>query len=358
MLRWRWIFLFASWTLLAGCGDPPTTGGTPSAFFTPAEAAEQLQAVENDIVSIGNGLLEGVLNEAYVGLPLGYGDTVGLPYVQLVPVPGVLLLLQEAFDAPRRAPTGTFAFDDATGAWAYDPVPAAQLVVRWTSETTPPQAMELTVAWSGAQALTIPGGEAVDAPTRAVVRLTRSGATIADLTIDQSWRQTTCGRIAEAASLRISGTAGNAAAGVTFRDLGMTSPADGRWVVSGGADLRSGSLTLALDVSLDAEAALQRSPSDCYPETFEAGTAAVAVDLAGPGRTVALRFDAAGAPAAGGGVDVELRAGRFVVGSRRVEFAGTIPGDAADPAALVLLTFANGEGSTLRQFLERFGLFD
>jgi hypothetical protein len=60
----------------------------------------------------------------------------------------------------------------------------------------------------------------------------------------------------------------------------------------------------------------------------------------------------------GGGVDGELRAGRFVVGSRRVEFAGTVPGDAPDPAALVLLTFAGGEASTLRQFLERFGLFD
>jgi len=345
--------LFTVLAVVGACAGP----GEELAFLTPSEAGDHVLAIAEDMSSIADGAMASGLAEA-LWFP---GD----PGVFPAPTPGFIMLMRDDPDGPPRLATGTFTWNEVAVDWDYDPSPATGLVLRWTpSEPGPPPMpsnaglpYELAFAWSGAVPVTLPTGEVVSGPTGSVIQLTAHDLVVVDLTLDQAWRQTDCGLLAEARSMRLDGSLMGVDAGpvATIRDLGVTSPFDGRWLVTGGVTAYAGALTMSLDVDLAFDVTFERSPT-CWPllETVSAIDASVEADLASPGRNVELAFGATAEPNPQGyGIDLVVRAGRFVVGSKRVTFEGAIPAD-AEPT--LLLTFAGGEKLTLEEFISEYVL--
>lgn len=340
-----------------GCGGPPADGGNGgvSGYMTPAEAAEHVQALENDAVAIGNGLIDGVLGNLLAGIPSLADGNASLPLLELAPVWGLAPRMQRPGETFWRVPVGIWTHDATTGQWGYEPGPTGAMSVRWVAQTGAATANELLLTWMMTTTITLPGGETWAAPTSAAVEVFEGTRKIVDLTLSQTWRPTVCGAH-EASRLAIAGTAGDGAAGVTFRDLAIAATATG-WALTGGADLRAGSLTVAVDLDTTVTGSVVRDATDCALADLDLEGFGVGASVVTPARNARLTGQV-GLTEVSGGMQVQVTTGRFTVGNRRVDFAGTVPPDTQNPAAAIAMTFAGGEVLTLQQFVDQFGLFD
>jgi hypothetical protein len=261
-----------------------------------------------------------------------------------------------AGDTAWQLAVGTWEYDETTSSWGYDAGPADALRVLWRAQTEAATLNEVRMTWTSTTTIALPGGATISGPATATVVVHEGSRKVADLALIQEWRATDCGPH-EAQRFAVAGTAGDGAAGVTFRALSLTSPSDGTWALVGGVDLRSGSLTVAVDFDTTMTGALSRDPDTCAfvgldVEGFDIGLAVVS-----PVRDARLagNVDLTNVT---GGMQIQVSAGRFTVGNRRVDIGGVVPPGASDPTATIALTFAEGEVLTLRQFLDTFGLFD
>lgn len=343
--------------LALGCGGPPADDGNGvlAGRMTPAEAAEHLQALENDALALANGLVNGTLGNLVAGLPSLSDVDASVPLLDLAPVAGVAPRMQLPGQTSWTLAVGTWVHDELTGRWSYEAGPTDALRVRWRAQTDAATQNELSLTWTSVTSITLPDGTTLSVPVAASLVAHEGTRKVVDLTIAQSWRPTICG-VHEAHRVAVSGTAGDGAAGVTLRSLALAAEED-TWSITGGVDLRSGSLTVAVDVNSTVSATIERDLEDCTITGFAVQAIDLGLSVASPVRTAGLTGRAQFVEVTGG-VEVRISAGRFTVGTRRVDIGGIVPPGIDDPATVIALTFAEGEVLTLRQFLDRYSLFD
>jgi hypothetical protein len=355
------LVLSALSALLMSCGTPPSGEpgpGNDSIYMTEQEAAERVQAIKNDVVAVANGFMDGVLAEAAVGVPT-VTDLDSVPILSTPVFTGFYVLMTMPGAHTPVLATGTFQYDATSASWSYDPVPSTALVVNWTSMATAAQVMELRIDWTGLTDVVLPGGSTLSVPSGAAVVLDRDATSIIDVDVMQSWRPCAGGPIAEPTLIQMSGVLGDGAARATLRDLRYDASGLEDATLTGGIDVRSGSLELSFDVDLSVEVDHDRG-SDCWPTTWRAASLMGGLTLSGPGPTAQLSAVVEAALSADEtGMDLSVRNGRFIVDGKRVDFVATVPHDTmADPASLVFLTFADGVVDTLIGFVDRFSLLE
>lgn len=360
-MKVRWMpYVAIALVSLWGCGGPPADGGGDddgvAGYMTPVEAAEHVESLWNDAVAIGNGLINGVLGTLMTTVPDLYAVDASLPNLDLAPVLGLAPRMRLPGETTWRLAVGDWIHDEMTGQWRYEPGADDVLHVRWRALSDAATDNSLSVTWAATTTITLADGSFLSAPTAAEIVAHEGSRQIVDLTLTQGWRMTACGAH-EAQRIAIAGSAGDGASGVTFRDLTVASVSDDTWSLTGGADLRSGSLTVAVDLDTTVSATLQREETDCTITGAAIDEIDVGLSVATPVRDASLtgRVDLV---EVSGGVQVQVSAGRFAVGNRRVDIGGVVPPGTQDPATTIALTFAEGAVSTLRQFLDQFGLLD
>ncbi|MBW6456200.1 MAG: hypothetical protein K0A98_09970 [Trueperaceae bacterium] len=360
-MRVRWMpYVLIALVSLWGCGGPPADGGGDddgvAGYMTPVEAAEHLESLGNDAVAIGNGLINGALGTLMRTVPDPYAVDESLPYLGLAPVLGLAPRMRLPGETTWSLAVGNWSHDEMTGRWRYESGAADVLNVRWRALSDAATENSLSVTWAATTTITLADGSSLSAPTVAEVVAHEGSRQIVDLTLTQDWRATSCGAH-EAQRIAIAGSAGDGAAGVTFRDLAVAWSSDDTWALTGGADLRSGSLTVAVDVDTTVSGTLMREETDCTITGAAIDEIDVGLSVTTPVRDASLTGKVALVEVSGG-VQVQVSAGRFTVGNRRVDIGGVVPPGTEDPTTTIALTFAEGEVSTLRQFLDRFGLLD
>ena len=322
--------------------------GPVLSYLTPRQAADEIEAIGNDFVSIGNGLLNGVLGNALAGVAYGSTDGPVLSYPPLA----LGILQTDDWGAPPRLAAGTFTFDPDVDMWRYAAEPADRLILRWTARTdsTLEPEMELDVHWIATVPVDDFVGNTYQLPTSARIVLKQDGTEITNMMIAQTLRTTTCGRVAEAASFRIDGTAGNAAAGVTVEDLAFELRADDTATLKGDILARSGSLAVGLGLDLRAHLGLERDPQTCQPSLtgFDGGVATVRLDR--PMKDVEVSFTAGAWQESS--ATVTLSAGRVVIGTGRFDFGGVVSFGEDD--SVPQLTFANDETMPITDFVQNY----
>jgi hypothetical protein len=356
----RPITVFAAFVLVivgvAACSGPTRSVVPADEYLTAEEAAVEIRAIRNDLVAVGEGLASGVLGRAF---EMPFGDWDGPLFVGM-PSLAVGLLHADDWDAPPRLATGTYDFDPDTETWTYEATPSDGLVVRWAADDVAGTTTELAIDWTHGGSPTVEvtdwDGSTFQLPTRARLLVTHGTTTVVDMALEQALRTTSCGTIAEATLLRLNGTAGNAAAGVTVTNLTLQAATDTRYTLTGGVAATSGSLTLGLDLDLAATISLSRDPTTCFPELDALDAASVKVKLERPTKDVDVTFELDSATGASGAT-FTLRAGRVLIGTGRFDVGGTFDGTSEFDEAL-RLTFANAQVLTLRGFIETFDLLD
>lgn len=357
--------------VLSACGGDPAAGdGSPTtldpldptlAYLTDVEAAERVQALKNDGVSIANGFADGALNAAVQGLPYSM-DPSGIPNLEVVvaPVPH-LVFWNEDFTASTLA-TGTFEYDETTLNWTYTAQPTNELIARWRSESTGAPTMELRVVWGSLVSVAYPEGTgdglSAQVPTGWSAVLRRNDVAIADLDAAFAFRSCDGVRMAEPTRLALTGFVGDGAARADVHELVLEAVGEDRVQLSADLDLQSGSLQLGVDASLTADFTMERDAA-CWPTQPEAIELVGELRVAGPGPLVLVRGDVTATYVAElGSFDLVLRDGRFLAGEKRVDLVATIAADEPDPASRVFLTFAGGVVRDVVDFVNTFGLAD
>lgn len=367
----RALLALAAALVLSACGGAPTGGdGQPTtldpldpnlAYLTDVEAAERVQALKNDGVSIANGFADGALNAAAQGLPYSVDPSV-IPNLAIasMPVPH-LVFWNEDYTATTLA-TGTFEYDETTLNWTYSAQPPDGLIARWRSESTGAPRMELRVAWGSVVSVAYPEDAGIAMPTQVPTGwsavLLRNDVAIADL--DAAFAFRTCGsvRMAEPTRLALTGFVGDGAARADVHELVLEAVGDDRVRLNADLDLRSGSLQLGVDASLTADFTMERDAA-CWPTQPEAIELTGELRVAGPGPLVLVRGDVTATYVAElGSFDMALRDGRFLSGDKRVDLVATIAADEPDPASRLFLTFAGGVVRDVADFVNTFGLAD
>jgi hypothetical protein len=350
---------------VGGGEDPPPTALDPLdpslAYLTDVEAAERVQMLKNDAVSIANGFVSGALHAALQGVPYSVNHT-GVPILEVgsLPVPH-LILRDEDWTASILA-TGTFEYDETTLNWSYSEDPADELVARWRSQSTGAPRMELRVTWSPLVTVTYPEGT-IDwllrqLPTgwRAVLR--REGVAILDVSANFAFRTCAGVRMAEPTRLSFSGFIGDGAARADVEELVLEAVGEDSLRLRADLGVRSGSLQLGIDASLSADLAIERDAA-CWPSEPEAIELTGTLRVTGPGPLALVRGDVtATIDVESGEYDLALRQGRFLSGDKRVDLVATIAATEPDPASRLFLTFAGGVVRDLVDFVETFGLAD
>jgi hypothetical protein len=341
------LVLVASFVMVS-CGPGGEDPGASLSYLTPRQAADEIEAIGNDFVSIGNGLVNGVLGNALTGVP--YGATDG-PVLSSPPL-ALGILQADDWEAQPRLAAGTYTFDDVDVLWRYVAEPTDRLILRWTgfSDSMLEPEMELDVHWIATVQVGDFVGNTYRLPTSARVVLKQDGTEITNMMIAQTLRATTCGLVAEAASFRIDGTAGNPAAGVTVSALAFDLDADDTATLTGDILARSGSLTLGLGLDLRAMLGLDRDPATCRPNLtgFAGGAATVRLDR--PSKDVEVSFTAGAWQEST--ATVTLSAGRVVIGSGRFDFGGDLSFGEVD--SVPQLTFANDVTMSLKDFVQNY----
>ena len=334
--------------VMVSCGPGVDDPATTLSYLTPRQAADEIEAIGNDFISIGNGLLNGVLGNALAGVAYGHTDGPVLSYPPLA----LGILQADDWDAPPRLAAGTYTFDPDGGLWGYAAEPTDRLIVRWPAQsdaTTQPE-MELGVEWIATVEVSEFGGATYRLPTSARIVLKQDGTEITNMVIAQTLRTTTCGLVAEAASFRIDGTAGNAAAGVTVSALAFDLSAADTATLTGDILARSGSLTIGLGLDLRAMLGVDRDPVTCRPSLsgFDGGAATVRLDR--PSKDVEVSFTAGAWQESN--ATVTLSAGRVVIGSGRFDFGGDL--SFGEVESVPQLTFADDETMSITDFVQNY----
>ncbi len=344
----------------AGDDDPPPTALDPLnpnlAYLTDAEAAERVQVLKNDAVSIANGFVSGALYAAIQGVPYSV-DHADVPVLEvaMLPVPHLVL-----WDEGWTLATGTFAYNEATLNWTYSEDPADELIARWRSQSSGAPRMELRVTWSPTVAVTYPEDmgewmpEQLPTGWRAVLR--REGVAIADLSASYAFRSCAGVRMAEPTRLSLIGFAGDGAARADIEEFVIEAVGDDALRLSADISVRSGSLQLGIDASVSADLNMERF-DDCWLSEPEAIELTGTLRVTGPGPLVLVRGDmTATIDEESGEYDLALRRGRFLSGDKRVDMVATIAATESHPLSRVFLTFAEGVVRDLVDFIEAFGL--
>ena len=374
------------WSLLAillavalvACGGPtnggPTNGDDPPpgtfdpldpslAYLTDVEAAERVEALKNDAISIGNGFVNGALNAVVQGLPVS-SDPTGLPWLEVAFLPVPHLVMWDDVDGwnERTLATGTYAYDESTLTWSYEPGPSDALVARWRSESTGAPHMELRVTWASQVTVSYPvGADEVwpdSVPTGWTLELLRNDVALVDLAADFAFRACDGVRMAEPTRLALSGFVGDGAASATIHALVLEAVSEDAIRFAADVDVRSGSLQLGIAASLSADATMERDDA-CWPTQPDAVEVTGTLQVTGPGPLTLVRGDVTATyDPEWGTYDLALRDGRFVSGDKRVDMVATIQAGEPDPASRLFLTFAGGVVRDVIDFVMAFGLAD
>lgn len=367
---------------LVSCSDPD---GGPGAAERASlgEATEGLNALMADVVSLAGGLASNSVFTEGGGFP-GCMDCGLDSEVMLTFFPGIYLGFYEYSDdwepMDLRLAAGTFTYNQETGKFDHDAQPADALIVRWPHARSG-DAMEVRADWKEMTQVRAYDHEIyfpyvpyvptylldspyflvdqeLNVPSQITVSAAQGGTEIVHLDIEQTWAETTCGRLFEYRTVSASGFFRSGSQVVELDRFEFDHSRDETIAVSLVGSVASGSLRLPFSAAADFTAgAVGRNPQNCQLNDIE-GPFTGSFDLrAGSGAAeVGLAFDWA-MTFEDGDLErlsaVELESAKLMVGRKYVDITGSLDADdiyGYSETVPLLMTFADRSSYPIADF--------
>ncbi|MEJ2666989.1 MAG: hypothetical protein P8Z81_07820, partial [Deinococcales bacterium] len=328
------LLIAAGMVLLASCSGPASNTSPTS---TPQDVATSLNAAGNDAQTVATGLS---------GSP-GLGAIGGLPTMASLLSGGAL-------------PTGTYVWDPTSYTWLDGTIaPTYDLRLQWAfttyDSTGTPTGTHTAVAqihWissinAGSQEL----------PTDATVALTVDGNPMGQISAKATWQNTSCGTIAEPATVSVTGTLGTSGKELKVNALTLSIPAgSGTLSTTGDVTATAASKTMTLKWNASVDGATVRDPTTCMLSNFVPTKGSLSFGLTGPSNAISLAFDFSNVQLTNYGLtSAAVSNGSLTINNAlAASFQGTLD-DSNHDGSLgnnVIITFKGGTQESLEQFIQ------
>jgi len=326
--------------LLASCSNPG--GGSPS--YTSQDTAASLNATAADLQTVATQAANGPGMAAIGGL-----------FTTASLVGGSAL------------PKGSYVWNANTYHWDTGTVATTHdLRLQWGfdiyTSTAPPTSHTAVAQVDWVSTTTVNGQQL---PTHLTASLSVDGAPSGNLDVSGTWQTTSCGTIAEPATVQLSGALGSGGDVVQVNALTLSIPSGSGTLSTTGdvsATAAGKSVTLKWNVSVDG--ATVRDPTTCALTSFAPTGGSLSLGLTGPSNAVDLALDVSNVQLTQYGL-TSLDVGN---GSLKIDnalaatFQGTLD-DANHDGTMgdnLTVTFKGGATESLEQFIQspEFSTFD
>jgi hypothetical protein len=265
-------------------------------------------------------------------------------------------------------PTGSYVWNSNTYHWDSSSTPTTHdLRLQWDfdiySSTAPPTTHTAVAQVDWVASTTVNG---MEFPTHMTASLTVDGTPSGNLDVSGTWQTTSCGTIAEPATVNLTGTLGTSTNQIKVNSLKLSIPSgSGTLSTTGDVTATAAGKTMSVKWDVSVDGATVRDPSTCALTDFVPTGGSLSLGLTGPSNAVSLAFDVSNVQLTqyGGLTSVDVSNGSLKIDNAlAASFQGTLD-DANHDGTMgdnLTVTFKGGAQESLEQFIQSpdFSTFD